>query len=164
MTRSCPACGADTVAFPVDEAYRELIPAAANSSADSAADATADGSVAAICTRCLTVSIPSADGGRDADTDTDTDTDTESVAVDPDFSRVSDAFPTRLERAAPLALAIGLCSSLATNRSAIERLLTDVERAGADPLLVLDRLAADPGIESAIDLERRVHQLEQLSY
>jgi hypothetical protein len=102
----------------------------------------------ACCTRCLTLSPESGAGSSDA----------------PDFSRLSDAFPARPARAIPLALAIGLCSSLATNRDAIETLLRDAERAGVDPLLVLDRLAADPSIEPAIDLERRRHQLEQLLY
>ncbi|WP_254765907.1 DUF6276 family protein [Salinilacihabitans rarus] len=101
---------------------------------------------AAICTRCLTVVA-----ADDADTD-------------PDFSRVSDAFPARPDRAVPLALALGLCSSLATNRRGIEALLDAVERAGADPLLAIDRLLADPSVDPAIDLDRRRHQLEQLLY
>lgn len=102
----------------------------------------------ACCTRCLSLSPES---GADSN-------------AAPDFSRISDAFPTRPARAIPLALALGLCSSLATNRDAIEALLRDAERAGVDPLLVLDRLAADPSLEPAIDLERRRHQLEQLLY
>ncbi|OVE85052.1 DUF6276 family protein [Natronolimnobius baerhuensis] len=103
---------------------------------------------ASICTRCLTLE---AVAERHA-------------SGDPDFSRISDAFPTRLERAIPLALALGLCSSLATNREALESLLRAVEQKGTDPLLVIDRLCADPTVEPAIDLERRQHQLEQLLY
>ncbi|MFA9425630.1 DUF6276 family protein [Natronorubrum sp. A-ect3] len=106
-----------------------------------------ESAAATLCTRCLTVESTSI----------------ESVD-EPDFTRVSDAFPTAANAAVPLALALGLCSSLATNRSAIETLLEDVERAGTDPLLVLDRLSADPTVEPAIDLERRRHQLEQLLY
>ncbi|WP_440763529.1 DUF6276 family protein [Natronorubrum sp. DTA7] len=108
--------------------------------------APAQASAATCCTRCLTV--------EPADDDT---------LAEPDFTRVSNAFPTS-EAAIPLALALGLCSSLATNRAAIEELLEAVERAGTDPLLVLDRLVADPELEPEIDLERRRHQIEQLLY
>ena len=107
----------------------------------------AGSSAASFCPRCLT--LEAADSPAD---------------VDPDFSRVSDAFPTRPDRAVPLAIALGLCSSLVTNRDAIESLFSDVEAAGTDPLLVIDRLCRDPGVEPAIDLERRAHQLEQLMY
>lgn len=109
--------------------------------------APAQSSAATCCTRCLTV-----------------DPEDDDVLEEPDFTRVSDAFPTNPGAAIPLALALGLCSSLATNRAAIEELLEAVERAGTDPLLVLDRLVDDPEIEPAIDLERRRHQLEQLLY
>jgi len=80
----------------------------------------------------------------------------------PDFDRVSDAFPSNAEAALPLALLVGLLDSLATNRSEIATLLERVERAGTDPLLALDRLAADPEIDAAVDLRTRRHQLEQL--
>ncbi len=101
---------------------------------------------ASICSRCLTVEA--ADEGCD----------------DPDFTRVSGAFPTRPDAAVPLALALGCCESLATNRTAIETLLERIERAGVDPLLALDRLLAEPSVEPAIDLERRRVQLESLLY
>ncbi|WP_255193562.1 DUF6276 family protein [Natronobeatus ordinarius] len=104
-----------------------------------------DTGAASICTTCLTV-----DSSENPD--------------DPDFSRVSDAFPTNRSAAVPLALALGRCDSLVTNRAALETLLERVERAGADPLLIIDRLLADPSIEPAVDLERRRHQLEQLLY
>ena len=107
--------------------------------------APAQASAATCCTRCLTVEPADGEG------------------KDPDFTRVSNAFPTG-EAAIPLALAVGLCSSLATNRAAIEELLEAVERAGTDPLLMLDRLVDDPELEPEIDLERRRHQLEQLLY
>ncbi|MFP8955171.1 DUF6276 family protein [Natrialbaceae archaeon A-CW3] len=100
---------------------------------------------AAICPRCLRVE-PAANAPDDVD-----------------FDRLSSSFPTS-EAGVALALAIGLCESLATNRSALEHALEAVERNGADPLLALDRLLAEPSVEPAIDLERRRHQLEQLLY
>lgn len=108
--------------------------------------APAEAATAAICPRCLTVSA------------------TDEADAGPEFSRISDAFPARSDAAIPLALALGCCSSLATNRAAIETLLADVERSGVDPLLALDRLLADPTVEPAVDLARRRHQLEQLLY
>lgn len=99
---------------------------------------------AGICPRCLTV-VPASAGG------------------DPDFSRISDAFPDG-QGGVALALAIGRLESLAGNRPAIEDALAAVERAGADPLLVIDRLLADPAVEPAIDLERRRMQLESMLY
>ncbi|MFC4542720.1 DUF6276 family protein [Halosolutus amylolyticus] len=137
---ACSHCGTEsTIATAVPDDYREYAP-------DSAAAVT-------ICPTCLTVDpAPSAAANDDGD------------GEDPDFSRLSDAFPRRPDRAVPLALAIERCDSLATNREAIETLLRAVERAGTDPLLVVDRLVADPSIEPAIDLDRRRHQLEQLLY
>ncbi|MFD1563241.1 DUF6276 family protein [Haloarchaeobius amylolyticus] len=133
---ACSNCETATISFSVPEDYRT--------------DAPSEASVVSFCPHCLTLEPAS---------------DREPAARnEPDFSRVSDTFPTQPERAVPLALALGLCSSLATNRTAIELLLREVERAGTDPLLVLDRLIADPSIDPAIDLERRRHQLEQLLY
>jgi hypothetical protein len=79
---------------------------------------------------------------------------------EPDFARVGDAFPTGAA-AIPMALALGSLDSLALHRSAIETLLERVERAGADPLLVLDRLAADPGVDARVDLDGRRRQVSQ---
>ena len=133
---ACSECGTSTISVSVPDEYREHAPSEA--------------AVVLFCPHCLTLEpAPEDDDSADGASD---------------FSRVSEAFPTRTERAVPLALALGLCSSLATNRTAIELLLREVEGAGADPLLVLDRLAADPSVEPAIDLERRRHQLEQLLY
>lgn len=100
---------------------------------------------AAICPHCLSVS--SADSGND----------------DPDFNRVSDAFPGG-EAGAALALTLGLLNSLAINRPKIETTLEYAEGAGADPLLAIDRLLEEPTVEPAIDLERRRPQLESLLY
>lgn len=80
----------------------------------------------------------------------------------PDFAAVSDAFPTSEDAAVPMALLVGLLSSLALYREEISALVARVEAAGADPLLVVDRLATDPTLSPAADLERRRHQLEQL--
>ena len=133
---ACSECGSDPIAFSIPDEYREHAPD--------------DAATVAFCPRCLTLDAAG--------------TAVENPGSEPDFSRVSDAFPTRPERAIPLAIALDLCASLATNRSAIESLLRDVERAGTDPLLAIDRLADDPTVEPAIDLERRRHQLEQLLY
>ncbi|WP_290818435.1 DUF6276 family protein [Halovivax sp.] len=100
---------------------------------------------AAICPRCL--AVRPADGGE----------------ADPDFSTVSDAFPAG-EGGVALALALGLLESLALNRAEIETALEAAERAGADPLLAIDRLLADPNVEPAIDLDRRRVQLESMLY
>ena len=100
----------------------------------------------AICTRCLTIE-PVADAPDEL----------------PDFGAISDAFPTG-EGGAAMALAVGLLDSLALYRAEIAALLERVERAGADPLLVIDRLAADPDVEPAFDVDRRRTQVEQLLY
>lgn len=80
----------------------------------------------------------------------------------PDFTAISDAFPSNEDAAVPTALMVGLLSSLALYRQEISALLERVERAGADPLLVVDRLADDPALEPATDLRGRRRQLEQL--
>ncbi|ELY82770.1 DUF6276 family protein [Natrinema pallidum] len=138
---TCSECGAPTILCSVPAEYRTDAPAA----------------VISFCTRCLSLE-PAPQADRDG-----AGTDEEAPAT-PDFERVSDAFPTRPERAVPFALALGLCPSLATNRTAIELLLREVESAGGDPLLLLERLSDDPSVEPAFDLERRRHQLEQLLY
>ncbi|MDG5777596.1 DUF6276 family protein [Haloarculaceae archaeon H-GB1-1] len=80
----------------------------------------------------------------------------------PAFDHVSEAFPTNPDAAIPMALVVGLSSSLALYRSELTELLGHVERAGVDPFLVLGRLADDSGIDATVDLRRRRHQLEQL--
>ena len=98
---------------------------------------------AAVCTRCLRLH-PVGDP----------------PAEDPDLTAVSDAFPGNAA-AVPLALLVGLLDSLATHRAEITDLLAAVERAGIDPFLAVNRLADDPGVDAAVDLRRRRHQLEQ---
>jgi hypothetical protein len=61
-----------------------------------------------------------------------------------------------------MVLVVGLLSTLALYRAEISDLLAVVERAGTDPLLVLDRLDRDPDIDPATDLAGRRRQLEQL--
>ena len=100
---------------------------------------------AALCPRCLTLR-PTQDPPADV----------------PDFTTVSDAFPSNADAAVPMALLVGLLSSLALYRSEIAALLERVERNGVDPLLVVDRLADDPAVESDVDLRGRRRQLEQL--
>jgi hypothetical protein len=87
---------------------------------------------------------------------------TDNAATDPQFHQISSTFPTDETAAVPLALAVGLLDSLALNRGAIEELLEAVERQGTDPMLVLDRLQTQGGVEPEFDLARRRHQLEQL--
>lgn len=79
----------------------------------------------------------------------------------PEFEQFGPAFPTG-EAAVPMALGIGLLETLALHREAITVLFDRVERAGTDPLLVLDRLADDQGVDPPYDIRRRRHQLEQL--
>ena len=98
---------------------------------------------AALCPECLT--LVAADG-----------------PADPRFERISSAFPTDADAAVPLALAIGLLDSLALNRRAIQALIPAAEAAGADPLLLLDRLHVQGGVAPDFDISRRRHQLEQL--
>lgn len=95
----------------------------------------------AICTRCL--------GLQPAE-----------PSEEPAFSAIDESFPTG-EAAAPMALALGLLDSLALNRSAIETLLERAARAGADPFLVMERLA-EGDVRPDYGLERRRDQLEQL--
>lgn len=101
-------------------------------------------SAVALCPRCLHVQ-PATD-----------------PPAEPDFGRISVEFPNNPDAAVPLALLCGLLENLALYRGEITELLTAVERAGTDPLLALDRLAADPTIETELDLSGRRRQLEQL--
>lgn len=97
-----------------------------------------------VCPTCLR--LEPTDGGTD----------------DPDFSRISDELPDRREPAMAVLLGVGLLSSLALNRDRIAALFERAERDGVDPLLVVDRLGADPSLDPEVDLERRRSQLLQL--
>jgi hypothetical protein len=98
-----------------------------------------------MCTRCL--SMDPAEG---------------TVDTPPNLSQISEAFPEEHDAAVPMAVLVGLLDSLALHRAAITTLYEQVERAGVDPLLVLDRLARDETIETEIDLAGRRRHLEQL--
>lgn len=98
---------------------------------------------AALCPECLT--LAAADG-----------------PAEPRFDRISSAFPSDAAAAVPLALAIGLLDSLALHRRALQELIPAAEAAGADPLLLLDRLHVQGGVDPDFDISRRRHQLEQL--
>ncbi|EMA52389.1 DUF6276 family protein [Halococcus thailandensis] len=102
-----------------------------------------DEPAAALCTHCLALHTA------------------ESANSNPDFTAVSDDFPTGAA-AVPMALAIGLLDSLVLHRETVEILLERVERAGTDPLLVIDRLASDPTLDPNTDLATRRRQVAQL--
>ncbi|WP_136717492.1 DUF6276 family protein [Halorientalis salina] len=80
----------------------------------------------------------------------------------PDFTTIGESFPAEPDAAVPMALGIGLLTSLALYRQQITELFDAVEEAGTDPMLVLDRLAASGSVDSQIDLQGRKQQLEQL--
>lgn len=132
---TCPECGSEQVAFGVPADLREYLPDERES--------------VAICTRCLTLD-PTADVPDDA-------------PENPDFDRIGDAFPSG-DAGVTMALAVGLLDSLALYREELTALLERVERGGADPLLVLDRLGAEPDVDPHFDLDRRRTQAEQLLY
>ena len=102
------------------------------------------GSMAA-CPTCLTV-VPAEEAPPDQ----------------PEFSRISTHLPENLDATVPLVLAIGLLDHLALYRAEVTALLTEVERAGVDPILVLERLDEDLSLEPHFDLDRRAYQLLQL--
>ncbi|GAA0465335.1 DUF6276 family protein [Halococcus dombrowskii] len=102
-----------------------------------------DESAAALCTRCLALHAA------------------EKSDPNPDFTAVSDGFPTGAA-AVPMALAVGLLDSLVLHRETVETLLERVEQAGTDPLLVIDRLANDPTLDPKTDLATRRRQVAQL--
>jgi hypothetical protein len=99
---------------------------------------------AALCPECLTLAAA------------------EDAQPAPNFEWISSAFPTTEAAAVPLAIAIGLLDSLALNRRALQELIPAAEAAGADSLLLLDRLHVQGGVDPEFDISRRRHQLEQL--
>lgn len=104
----------------------------------------APGDTAAICPACLTVVEANEADDR------------------PEFSRLVESFPEG-ETGAVMAVAVGLLvESMVLNKAAIADLLAVVEDMGADPWLVLERLAASPTVQPNADLGRARNQLEQL--
>ncbi|PSQ42512.1 hypothetical protein BRD17_08400 [Halobacteriales archaeon SW_7_68_16] len=102
----------------------------------------ADDATVTVCRTCLTVTS----GGDGTD--------------EPDD--VADAIPGG-DPGVGVCLLCGLLESVATNRAAIEGLVARMERDGVDVLLVLDRIAADPDLDPAIDVARRRRVVEQLA-
>ena len=140
---TCSRCTSAVISFAIPAEYQRVLP-------EDESEPSENPVVGTLCTSCLTLETVSETHLRPEQLER------------PDFSAVSTAFPRDVDAGVPLALALGLSDSLALNRSAIETLLEAVERAGTDPLLVIDRLLVDPTVDPAIDLERRRHQLEQL--
>lgn len=131
----CPACGESTVAFAVPEDIQPELPE--------------DAETAAICPRCLTL-VPLDPGCRAP------------APEAADFGRIIESFPGG-EAGAAMAVAVGLLvDSLALNRDAVRRLFDVVSDAGADPWLVLERLAAAGSVQPDADLARLRQQLAQL--
>lgn len=131
---TCPECGGDQLVFVVPTDLREFLPEESES--------------VALCTHCL--ALDSVDAANVAE-------------ESPDFAPISDAFPSG-DAGVAMALAVGLLDSLALHRAELSALLERVERGGADPLLVLDRLAADSSLDPHFDVDRRRTQVEQLLY
>ena len=104
-----------------------------------------DRAAAAVCTHCLRVTPED-----------------EAPADLPDFTAISDAFPQDPEAARLVVLVLALVDSIAIYRQELNGLLDRVERAGVDVFLVMDRLAHEPALDPAVDLDRRGRQLEQL--
>ena len=100
----------------------------------------------AVCTRCLRVDPGDGDTGTTGDP-----------------HEISDALPAEAPTAVALLLAVEKLSSVALNREAIEELVAHAERSGVDYRLALERLAADPKLDPAVDVARRLQQFEQLS-
>jgi hypothetical protein len=145
---TCPECGSEQVAFRVPADLRAYLPE--------------ETETAALCTVCLALD-PGESATEDSTTGGSATESPDSVAESPDFGRISDAFPDG-DAGVAMALAVGLFDSLALYRSEISALLERVERAGTDPLLVLDRLEADPELDPHFDVDRRRTQAEQLLY
>lgn len=98
----------------------------------------------AICSSCLSM-LPS----------------DESPADPAEVSALSDPMPADSEATVGVVVLVNLLESLAHNRAAIESVVDWLETRGVDVFLVLDRLAADPELEPAADLDRRLPQIEQ---
>jgi hypothetical protein len=79
----------------------------------------------------------------------------------PSFEAIHPAYPTG-EAGAALSLALGLLDSLALRRADIDDCCAYAERAGADVLLTLDRLAEADDLDPHVDVARRRHQLAEL--
>ncbi len=99
-----------------------------------------------VCERCL--SVTPAPG--------------EAVDRDWDPLEVSPALPGDPDAAVRMAVLVTLLDSLALNRQAIERTVAELDAAGVDPLLALERIDADEHLDPFVDLPHRRVQLAQL--
>lgn len=129
---ACPDCGSPVVAFGVPADLEEYAPSDRMT----------------LCTHCLRTATAEAAGGDDV-----------SATDDANFDAVHDALPSGRAGVA-VALAIGKLGSLALERRAIESLVEEAERAGADVWLTLDRLGHADGLDPYVDLARRTEQLQ----
>jgi len=107
----------------------------------------APGEAASICTQCLTVGAASPENAQ--------------AASEVRFEDVVESFPNGVA-GVRMALAVGLLSSLALNRSKIETLVEELAAEGVDAMLVLEDLEGDGGLQPRVAIGRRRHQLEQL--
>ena len=130
---ACPTCGSDRLSSPVPPSVHRMLE-------------TVPASILC-CPHCLRL---------------DPDAESDDANSYPDFSAVSNALPSDPAAAVTVLLLVDQLSSLALNRQPIESLVAHLEGAGVDPLLALDRLADDPGLEPAVDLRGRRAQLAQL--
>jgi hypothetical protein len=97
----------------------------------------------AICTNCLWIEAA------------------DDTATDGGLETISEELPEG-EAGIGTVLLVDLLDSLATNRADIEALVDELETEGSDPMLALDRLAGDAGLDPHVDIDRRKTQLEQL--
>ncbi|WP_259370346.1 DUF6276 family protein [Salinarchaeum laminariae] len=96
-----------------------------------------------VCTNCLTIESDAGDSTAE------------------DLDAISEELPAG-DAGVGVVLLVDLLDALATNRSEIEELVDQLEDEGSDPMLALDRLAEDPGLDPAVDIQRRSTQLQQL--
>lgn len=107
----------------------------------------APGEAASICTQCLTVAAASPENAQ--------------AASEVRFEDIVESFPNGVD-GVRMALAVGLLSSLALNRSQIETLVEELAAEGVDAMLVLEDLESDASLQPRVAIGRRRHQLEQL--
>lgn len=73
---------------------------------------------------------------------------------------ITDHYPSG-EAGSGVVLLFYLLDSIATNRSEIQQLVSELEYAGVDIFSTLSRINRDPDTNPAIDLDRRIRHLEQ---
>jgi hypothetical protein len=129
----CSACGGAVLSVPVPDDLRGHLPG--------------DPGTATVCRSCLLVEPFDGEPADDA------------IGA---VANLSTALPDDPEVAFALATMVTLCDSLALYRNELEALVSRIERSGIDPVLALDRLAADPDLDLLVDAERRRDQLVQL--